>query len=34
MANEDNHIYGVGKQEDKILTILKVDSLLKKPEHE
>ena len=30
MANEDNHIYGVGKKEDKILTILKVDSLLKK----
>ena len=30
MANEDDHIYGVGKKEDKILTILKVESLLKR----
>lgn len=30
MANEDDHIYGVGKKEDKILTILKVDSLFKR----
>jgi len=30
MSDEDNHIYGVGKQEDKILTILNVDNLLKK----
>ena len=32
MTNDDNHIYGVGKKEDKILTILKVDSLLNRGE--
>ncbi len=30
MSDKDNHIYGVGKREDKIISILKIDALLKR----
>ncbi len=30
MNENDNHIYGVGKREDRIISILKIDSLLKR----